>query len=99
MRFLGLARAEAPHQSVFRVPTVLLGLGPISHRRDSGSSSGRSYSVLAGRFLLSSCEPTSAARIFIFVLSPKGSALALPVSSALSNYVVFDLKLDFVLCV
>jgi hypothetical protein len=97
MRFLGLARAEAPHQSVFRVPTVLLGLGPISHRRDSGSSSGRSYSVLAGRFLLSSCEPTSAARIFIFVLSPKGSAL--PVSSALSNYVVFDLKLNFVLCV
>jgi hypothetical protein len=68
------------------VSVVLLGPGSVSHHRDSGASSGHLYSVLAGWFSLSSHESRSAARIFGFVLSPKGSALALPVSSALSSY-------------
>jgi hypothetical protein len=90
LRFLGLAQVKAPRQSIFRVPVVLLGPGPVSHRRDSGSSSGRSYSVLAGRFSLSSREPRSTARIYVFVLSPKGPALTLSVSSDLSSYAVLS---------
>jgi hypothetical protein len=61
-----------PCQSVFLVPTVLLKPVLVSRRRDSGSSLGRSYSVLADRFSLSSREPRSTTRIFDFVLSPKG---------------------------
>jgi hypothetical protein len=81
--------------SWFFVCVVLLGPGPISWHRDSGSSFGRSYSVFSSWLSLSSHEPRSATRIFI--LFPKGSALALPVSSSLSSYAVFDLKLNFVL--
>jgi hypothetical protein len=81
--------------SWFFVCVVLLGHSPVSWHRDSGSSFGCLYSVLVGRLSLSSREPRSAARIF--VLFPKGSALALPVSSSLSSYAVFDLKLNFVL--